>query len=324
MDILIYFSVNTLDMTDLSKKLNKRWGKKYKDERNWPRYNEQLVKRGEYFLDLDWVKNWNKELDEMNRNKVGHPYEFPNSLIRLQLVWHAKSIPVRMIEGITRRLYYIAGLPDYNDYSTIDRRINRLDIAIDLPSGESLALFSDGSGWQAINGGEYLREKYGKKNRQWVQVIILGDPVTKEPVSFEVNLIPSSEPESAERQLNALKEQGILPMEFGGDGAYDNIPLWNHCENNHIRPAIKPDKNARTDSHSHLRNRDVEFRNKNGYEKWTHKRGYGRRWTATEGVFSAIKRIFGEQLAAKTDIGLIQEAKAKIWAYKILKRYGEA
>lgn len=311
-------------MTDLTKKLHKRWGKKYIDNRDWPEYNEQLVKRGEYFLDLNWVKNWNKELEEMNRNKVGHPYEFPNSLIRLQSVWHAKNIPVRMIEGITRRLHELAGLPDYNDHSTIDRRINRLDVKIELPSGEDLAVFSDGSGWQAINGGEYLREKYGKKNRQWVQVVILGDPVTKEPVSFEVNLVPSSEPGSAERQLNALKGQGIVPKEFGGDGAYDNIPLWNHCERYRISPVIKPDKNARTDSGSHLRNRDVRFRNKNGYEKWAHERGYGRRWIATEGIFSAIKRIFGEQLAAKTDIGLCQEARIKIWAYKTLKRYGEA
>lgn len=310
-------------MTDLAKKLNKRWGKKFEDNRDWHRYNEQLVKRGEYFLDLDWMKNWNKELEGMNRNKVGHPYEFPNSLIRLQSVWHVKSIPVRMIEGITRRLYVIAGLPDYNDYTTIDRRINRLDIKIDLPPGEIQALFSDGSGWQAVNGGEFLREKYGKKNRVWVQVIILGDPVTKEPVSFEVNLVPSSELESAKRQLNALKEKGIVPREFGGDGAYDDIPLWNHCERENIVPVIKPDKNARTDSDSHARNRDVEYRNKNGYDKWAHKRGYGRRWTATEGIFSAIKRIFGEQLAAKGDIGLIQEAKTKIWAYKILKRYGE-
>ena len=311
-------------MTDTAKKLHKRWGKKYEDNRDWPKYNEQLVKRGEYFLDLEWVKTWDHELEKMNRNKVGHPFEFPNSLIQLQSMWHIKSIPVRMIEGITRRLYYIAGLPDYNDYSTIDRRINRLDLKIELPSGENLVLFGDGSGWQAVNGGEFLREKYGKKNRVWVQVIILGNPVTKEPVSYEINLIPVSEPESSERQLNALKEHGVVPNEFGGDGAFDKVSLWKYCEKNNITPVIKPDKNARTDSGSHLRNRDVRYRNKNGYDKWADKKDYGRRWPATEGIFSAIKRIFGEQLAAKTDIGLIQEAKAKIWGYTILKRYGEA
>jgi len=311
-------------MTNVDRKLQKRWGKKYKDTRDWPQYNGQLVKRGEYFLDLDWIKSWDNEIKRMNKNKVGHPYEFPNSLIQLQSVWHSKNIPVRMIEGITKRLYIIARLPNYNDYSTIDRRINRLNITMEIPTGDILALFADGSGWQAINGGEYLRERYGKKNRQWIQVIILGDPVTKEPVSFEVNLVPSSEQESAERQLDILKEHGIIPKEFGGDGAFDNIKLWKRCEDDHIQPVIKPDKNARTDSDSRLRNRDVKLRNRCGYRKWARKRGYGRRWTATEGIFSAIKRIFGEQLTAKSDIGLMQEMKIKIWAYKTLKRYGEA
>ena len=60
-----------------------------------------------------------------------------------------------------------------------------------------------------------------------------------------------------------------------------------------------------------------------GYKKWAKKNKYGFRWVATEGIFSAIKRIFGEQLAATSEIGLIQEAKIKIWAYQKIKRYGE-
>ena len=311
-------------MTNLAKKLRKRWGKKYEDVRDWPAYNEQLVKRGEYFLDLDWVKDWDKELTEMNRNKVGHPFWFPDSLIRLQAVWHVKNIPLRMIEGITRQLYIITNLPDYNDYSTIGRRINRVDINIQLPTGDDLTIFCDGTGFQAVNGGEYLREKYGKKNRQWVQVIILGDPVTKEPVSFQVNLEPSSELESAKSQLKQLQTQDITPTKFGGDGLFDAIPMWKYCQDNNIKPVIKPVKNARCDSESYLRNQNVTYRNKNGYKKWIQNTGYGQRWPATEGIFSAIKRIFGEQLSAKSGIGMIQEAKTKIWAYQTIKRYGEA
>lgn len=64
-------------MTNVDRKLQKRWGKKYKDTRDWPQYNGQLVKRGEYFLDLDWIKGWDNEIKRMNKNKVGHPYEFP-------------------------------------------------------------------------------------------------------------------------------------------------------------------------------------------------------------------------------------------------------
>lgn len=311
-------------MTDLAKKLHKRWGKKYIDTRDWPRYNAQLVKRGEYLLDFDWVRNWNLELEEMNRNKVGRPYEYPNSLIKTQGVWHTHRLPYRMIEGITMRLYEMAQLPACNDYTTVNRRVNKLDITLDVPVGKKLVLFSDGSGFQAIDGGEYLRSKYGKKNRRWIQVIILGDPDTKEPVSFEVKLIPTSEPDSAQRQLNNLVEAGVGIKTFGGDGGFDKITLWEYLKRKRIRPIIKPDKNARTDSESNWRNINVKYHNQYGYKDWASKLKYGTRWPATEGIFSAIKRMFGEQLHAITEIGLEQEAKMKIWAYKIIKQYGEA
>lgn len=311
-------------MTDLARKLRKRWGKKYIDNRYWPVYNEQLVKRGEYLLDLDWVKDWDEELKEMNKNKVGHPFEYPNSMIWTQGVWHTHKIAYRMVEGITRQLYRMAQLPAYNDYSTINRRVNKLDISLDVPSGQKLMLFSDGSGFQAIEGGEYLRSKYGKKNRRWIQVIILGDPVTKEPISFEVNLIPSSEPDSAQRQLNQLAEAGVDIEAFGGDGGFDKIELWEYLKRERIRPIIKPDKNAKEDSDSTWRNINVKYRNQYGYDAWASRLKYGLRWPATEGIFSAIKIMFGEQLHGKTETGMTQEAKMKIWTYKKMKQYGEA
>ena len=170
-------------------KIGKRWGKKYVDTRDWQKNDQKLVKRGEYLLDLDFVRKWDQELAEMNLNKVGAPYRFPNSLIQLQAVWHAKNTPYRMSEGRTVKLVEMSRLPEFNDYSTIDRRINSMSTRIPIPRGDNLTLFSDGTSLQVVEGGEYLREKYGKKNRRWVQVVIWGDPVTKEPVSFEVNII---------------------------------------------------------------------------------------------------------------------------------------
>ena len=43
----------------------------------------------------------------------------------------------------------------------------------------------------------------------------------------------------------------------------------------------------------------------------------------TEGINSAIKVIFGEQLSATSERGMLQEAACKVWAYQRLKRYGE-
>jgi hypothetical protein len=213
-------------MRYIKKKEKRKMCRYYFDMRNWPKYNEQLVKRGEFFLDLEWVKYWDKELALMNQNKRGRPYKFPDSLIRFQAALHAKKIAFRMIEGITRQLCKIADLPEYNDYTTINRRINKLDFVMDVPTGDEIALFCDGSGFQAIHGGEYLREKYGKKHRQWVQVIILGDSRTMEPVSFDVNLVPSSESVSGKLQLQNIVDQGVNVERFGGDGAFDDLRLW--------------------------------------------------------------------------------------------------
>ena len=38
---------------------------------NWNKYNESLVKRGEVLLDFDVIDNWDKELEEMNKDKEG-------------------------------------------------------------------------------------------------------------------------------------------------------------------------------------------------------------------------------------------------------------
>jgi hypothetical protein len=301
-----------------------RWGRKYEDKRDWQVYNRELVKRGEYLLDLEVLKNWDEELKKMNEDKVGAPFRFPKSLIQIQAIWHVHQIPYRMIQGMTIDFVKIAQLPHDNHYSTANRRINKLPLDLAMPKSNTVALFADGTGFRVVEGGEYLREKYGKKNRRWVQVIILGDPVTKEPVSFDVNIIQSSEIESAKEQLIDVKKEGIVISEFGGDGGFDDLELWDWCDSENIKSVIKPDANAREDSKSALRNMVVKRRNADGYSEWQRKTRYGRRWPATEGIFSAVKVMFGEELHARSEEGLLQEAGLKFWAYQRIKRYGEA
>ena len=307
-------------MTDLDKKLRRRWGRKFEDKRDWTPYNEQLVRRGEVLLALDFVQGWKEELFGMNCGKVGAPYRFPKTFIELEALWHAKRLPYRMIEGLMRELALMGHLPYYNDYSTINRRVNELDYCLAMPQGENIIVFSDGSGMQAVNGGEYLREKYGKKNRRWIQIVLLGDAKTHQPVSYEIRLIPASESESTKRQLTTLIKKGARIAAMGGDGAMDDKNLWKFCEEQQLQPIIKPDQNARTDSDCALRNHEVKLRNKLGYKKWAKKNGYGHRWTATEGIFSAIKRIFSEQIKATSETGMLQEAACKIWAYQMMQR----
>jgi len=57
---------------------------------NWPSYNQSLVRRGEILLGFDVIHNWDTELKEMNKDKVGEPFHYPNTF--LLLLGHTKGI----------------------------------------------------------------------------------------------------------------------------------------------------------------------------------------------------------------------------------------
>ena len=69
----------------------------------WPAYNQALVRRGEILLAFDVIDNWDAELKEMNKDKIGEPFHYPNTF--LLLLGYAKvyfHLPYRQTEGITQ------------------------------------------------------------------------------------------------------------------------------------------------------------------------------------------------------------------------------
>ncbi len=111
--------------------------------RNWKKYNESLVKRGEVLLDFDVIDNWNTELIEMNKNKEGRKFVYPDSFIKLLGYMRAYfHLPYRQTEGVVRE-HASNTLPSIPDYSNISRRINRLDIKISLDDTDKSDLHND-------------------------------------------------------------------------------------------------------------------------------------------------------------------------------------
>jgi hypothetical protein len=49
------------------------------NNRDWSKYNEALVKRGEILLDFLTINNWKQELKQLNKNKVSEPYQTHSS-----------------------------------------------------------------------------------------------------------------------------------------------------------------------------------------------------------------------------------------------------
>jgi hypothetical protein len=102
--------------------------RKYVDNRNWKEYNEELVMRGYFYFNPQFLSTWNKELEQMNSRKVGEPYLYPESMIKFLAVLHCK-FDFRSLEGFMRKLSetYKFKFPVIS-YSQISRRYNALEI----------------------------------------------------------------------------------------------------------------------------------------------------------------------------------------------------
>lgn len=303
-----------------------RWKQNRTFLRDWKVVNERLVVRGEFLLDLDWAEHWDEELKEMNRGKKGHPYEFPEALIEFQAVLN-QWVNFRGIEGATRKIESYNLIPKHNDYSSAFRRIKKMNADIERPEVKRISTATDGSGIKMSSAGEYRKDKYGNKGyKKYLRVVITADPFTKDLLDCEVHVDGegSSEPEIAISHLEGLLKEGFDIDKFWGDGAFDVKDLFNFLQKHGILSAIKIRENASDKADGSMRRaREVEEYKMYCYEEWARKKHYGRRWTGTEGIFSAVKGIFGEKTRAKTIPNMIKEVKRRFWAYQRMKRYAD-
>ena len=316
----MYYSVLTMI------KPKKRWGKPIKYKRNWKEYNEELVRRGEFYLDFDWVKSWKKELKEMNKKKVGRPFCFPESLIKLQALWLTFT-DLRGVEGITRQVVKIGKIPDYNDFSTISRRVNNLNCQFDI-SEKDLYVATDMTGMKLNMSGEYFEAKYGEGNKKFIKVTMSANPYTKEIYKCDVSLEGEelSEPEVAMTHIAELEAEGFKVIKFWGDGAYDKHDMFDVLDQYNVKSAVKIRKNAVIGPGGGSVRRSIEVRKyqEQGYQKWSLEREYGMRWPGTEGIFSSVKLKFGERIRTKREKNMILEAKRKLWLYETIRKYAMA
>ena len=84
-------------------------------KRNWPEYNEFLVRRGELYLTFTFLENWDADLDEINRDKLGRKFESPPSFIQFLMMVHVIfNLPYRRWKGFSEssRISFLRfGLP---------------------------------------------------------------------------------------------------------------------------------------------------------------------------------------------------------------------
>jgi len=304
-------------------KQKKRWGDSFVDKRDHKAYQDELLKRYEIYLDLDWVDSWDDELAEMNKGKRGKPYEYPKSMIEFQALLMEK-FSSRGAESFTRQLQKHNLLLRCNDHSTIHRRVTELDLQFEIPKGNKLHIGHDGSGMKMTNAGEYFQSRYVEGNRKRAHLMITAtkeDILDVEVVVYEKGM--QSETDTAIQHIKNIIQKGGKIEKVYDDAGYDTKNYFNFLEGLNIESAVRTRMDNCINANGSMRRKREKLCMKElGYKKWAKKKKYGYRWVLTEGHFSGIKRGFGDNARAKKVRNILIEHKRKVWIYDKIRKYG--
>lgn len=280
---------------------------------NWPKYNQQLIKRGEFLVNPKFLDNWNSEVKKMNVGKIGQPYFYPDSMIEFIVFFHCKGYDYRGCEGILRGLSknYKHKFPVIS-YTQICRRINKLDINFETVE-ENLVVAIDGSGEKVSRRGEWIRHKW-KVRKGWIKVVIMASKNGTIDIRLgNENLDERKAARGMIRKNNKRIKKVLM------DGLHDCRDTFNLCEEYGIETAIKIRKNANVRAlGSPRRRQEVIIYKSMPHEEWVREKGYGMRWPLSEGYFSACKGIFRETVNATKKRNMYKEVRLKFWCYNKL------
>src|SRR5437764_10142005 len=121
----------------------------------------------------------------MNEGKEGAvAYRYPDSFVQLlgymRVYFH---LPYRQTEGVVRA-HANNKLPSVPDYSTVNRRINKLDIKLNSRIGNDIVIVLDSTGIKVTNRGEWLPHKWNVR-KGYLKIHVAVD-IKKKIVSLDV------------------------------------------------------------------------------------------------------------------------------------------
>jgi len=273
----------------------------------------KYIRRGMLLACPEFLGDWQAELARMNRDKVGAPYEYPDSLLDFaaRLKDYA-GLSSRAVEG------FLLGLSTYIpnmkrcDHTTICRRVNEFSKALKTLGGSTIAI--DSSGLTPARKGGWLAFKHRKK-QAYVKIHFAVDVRDGKILEFKVTPDTVGDnkvfPELVEKVRKRSRVRKAL-----ADGAYDDKKIDNAAKTGGYKLVVPPRKNSRVrrkpPPESAARNQRVREWKNLGKKRWKKKKGYGKRWVF-ETVYSTWKRLFGEGLSARGPKGVEAEVRRKVF-----------
>ncbi len=221
----------------------------------WSTYNQSLIRRGEILIGFDVIDNWETELKEMNKDKVGEPFHYPNTF--LLLLGYAKvffHLAYRQTEEGIAQGHAKGKVPSIPDYSTISRRINRLNIKINDSKSkefedEYIVIAIDSTGIKVTNRGQWMKDKWNVKKKGYLKIhIVAVDVKSKEILSMKVTDEHVHDSKALPELVNdIIKSDNVTTIGklFADYGAYEGNDIFRYLADNGILPHIKVRKNTR-------------------------------------------------------------------------------
>ena len=168
--------------------------------KSWHEYNESLIERGRILMDISFLGSSKKEIKNMNKGKVGDPFEYSSNYIQfLAFLKIGFKISYRTVQGIIR------GLSDYIKieeihFTQIRRRILKVKPSVgnlnldnnnndddDRDKKPITLIVDDASGLTITKKGDYIEQKWIRKKKEFIKLHIAVDAAkSKKVVSFRV------------------------------------------------------------------------------------------------------------------------------------------
>ena len=205
------------------------------------------------------------------------------------------------------------------DFTTIWWRVTKLLIDLDpkVNLNEQITIAVDSTGIKVTNRGEWIKEKWLKERRGFINIHIAVDTKSKQIVSMKVTQEDTGDAKVMKPLVEEASKKANIRKPLG-DGGYDSKDNFQTLSDTKIEPVIKVRSNSVITGECIPRDNSV-LEQLSNYKKWKKKHGYGMRWMA-ESAFSSFKRTFGESIKSVRWENMVNELLLKASIYNTFMR----
>ncbi|MDP2947502.1 MAG: IS5 family transposase [Nanoarchaeota archaeon] len=272
---------------------------------------DKYTKEGYLYFSFDFLEDWEKELGQLNKQKKGRKFQFPNSMIKCcSKIKFAFQTGWRQVSGILSCLKKWIPIPEVPKKSQISERFNELkfDYQESIIKEKSQNVAVDSTGIKLRFSGQWKREKHKIKS-PFLKLHVAVNTKTNQAVAKSLTEDSISDGSQARKLLIESNKISKVKKSFM-DGAYDYKKIWKWCLKNNIEPFIRLRKDAKPHGLDY-RSQQAKWMHKIGHDSWMKERGMGEREPA-ECWNSSYKRRFGEFFCCRNLKSMEQEINFKI------------